>query len=53
MANIASKFQYKCDGCGAEIYSEREYKKCPILVPKPCKGTLNRFGPGSKTKEKE
>lgn len=49
---IASKYQYKCSE-GHEIYSEKEHTKCLVLVPKPCKGTLTRFGPGSKTKEKK
>lgn len=44
----ASKYQYRCSN-GHEIYSATEVVKCLVVVRgSPCKGTLTRFGPGSK-----
>lgn len=47
------KFQYKCSN-GHELASEKSLDKCLVVVKgSPCKGTLARFGRGSKTETKE
>lgn len=47
-----STYQYRCSK-GHEIYSEKPLTKCLAYSKgSPCKGTLTRFGPGSKTAPK-
>ena len=45
-----SKYQYICSK-GHQIYSEKEHSKCLVVsLGSPCKGVLNRVGPGSRVK---